>query len=702
MEKNNLQKSKLILKSRAIYIAFAITFVVMMLLFPNEGRFKYDYQKGRPWIYETLTAPIDFPILKTEEELLKERDMVASKIVPYYNYDNNVLPTLLQQFARLSDRYGIPDTVSGVIVTSFKNIYNTGVLPDRTPSDEDSQTEAVNFIVVHKGKETLDLTENQLYDTRKALRQIKSDLISTFHGYNADSLFTAVEMANMIVPNLQYDKSVTDLVHREAIDFISPTKGMIYTGQLIVSNGEVVTAEIEQLLDSYKAEYKLSMGYTGARWQLLLAHAIFVIAFLFLLFIVIFLIDVTILKEINKLAFILFVNTLAFTVTVVVHNFSPEFTLCVPFAVFALYLLAFTKPKIAFPVYSIILLPLMIIEQDGLELYVLNLVAGAVAIIYFTLFNRGWLHFVNAFLIFVAMLIVMIAFKLIEADTLSSISSNLVFYLFLNAILVVGAYPFVYLMEKIFMLVSSSTLKDLSDTNNPLLQELARKAPGTFQHSLQVANLAERAASAIEANSILIKVGALYHDVGKLANPQCFIENEAPGINYHANLSPIESARLIIRHVQDGIDLAKKYHLPQIVTDFISSHHGRSQTIYFYNQYCNSGGDPSKINEFTYNGTLPTSREQVIVMMADAVEASSRTLKDYSPESISRLVEGILSKRLSDSQLIMADISIKEINIVKEIFKKQIGEIYHARIEYPKKEQPEDAMRKVKMDPDME
>ena len=235
--------------------------------------------------------------------------------------------------------------------------------------------------------------------------------------------------------------------------------------------------------------------------------------------------------------------------------------------------------------------------------------------------------------------------------------------------------------------MSYSRLWDLSDTKNKLLKDLQYKAPGTFQHSLQVANLAENAAGKIGADTMLVRVGALYHDIGKMENPMCFIENQAEGFNYHAGLTPEESARAIIRHVDDGLALARKYKLPGNVADFIASHHGRSVTMYFYNVFCNNGGDPAAKEAFTYNGKLPQTKEQVVVMMADAVEAASRTLKDYSEESISALVDRILSARLDDAQLSQADISIKEINIVKGCFKLYLQQIYHARIAYPKRQQ---------------
>ena len=248
--------------------------------------------------------------------------------------------------------------------------------------------------------------------------------------------------------------------------------------------------------------------------------------------------------------------------------------------------------------------------------------------------------------------------------------------------------PFVFLFEKIFGFVSYARLWDLSDTNNKLLQDLQYKAPGTFQHSLQVANLAEHAAHQIGCDAMLVRVGALYHDIGKMENPMCFIENQAEGVNYHAGLAPEESARAIIRHVDDGLALARKGRLPDNVTAFIASHHGRSRTQYFYNVYCNSGGDPADKAAFTYNGKLPRTKEQVVVMMADAVEAASRTLKDYSEESISALVDRILDSKADESQLQEADISLREIGVVKASFKQYLQQIYHARIAYPKRKAP--------------
>lgn len=690
MEKRELLNTKKIMKSKAVYTGLVLAFALMMYLFPNEGRFKYDYQKGRAWLYETLVAPMDFPLLKTQAELTEERNRVTSKVIPYYNYDETVVSRVLHRLSLAAAKKGVSDTIASAIADDLRNVYLKGVMPPNNLADEDDKVafNELELIFLQRSNSSSELLESYFYNIPKAYNFIEEDLNASFPEIKAASLLDALGLREMLEPNLFYDKTTTETLHKNAVDYISPTKGMIYTGQLIVSNGETVTAEIEQVLDSYKAEYLHDMGYSGSRWELFLAHAIFISAILLSLFLAIYLIDISLFKRLNEFYFILFLMVFAFAVTSIVHKASSLYMFFIPYSVFALYMVAFFRPKIIFPIYTLLIMPLLIIDENGMKLFWLNLFAGWIAILSFKFLNRGWLQFMNALMIYIAMLVVEIAFRLIESDGMAGFEITAL-YLFFNALFIVATYPLVYLLEKIFMFVSISTLKDLSDTNSLLLQELAKMAPGTFQHSLQVANLAERAVAAIHGNSILVKVGALYHDVGKMVNPQCFIENEAPGINYHESLTSIESARLIMKHVQDGVELAKKFHLPQMVIDFITSHHGHSQTLYFYNKFCNDGGDPALIDQFTYKGTLPTTCEQVTVMMADAVEAASRSLKDYSKESISDLVENILGRRISESQLAMADISIREINIIKDLFKKQLGEIYHARIAYPKQQKPD-------------
>lgn len=679
MDSLNIQKTKNVLKDKSIYITMVIALVIMVLLYPSEGRFKYEYHKGRPWMYETLVAPMDFPILKSQAELLKEKNEAAELFVPYYVYNNDILLNVMQTADGLNRDSLISNKDLATLKGVLSEIYTAGIIKrDEQLVNNDKN----NYIIVQKDKRAEEVPRASVYNIRQAVEKLQSKIAQIA----ADSITIAgiskIKPESLIQANLIYDQQSTELVHKNATDYISPTKGIVYTGQLIVSEGEIITAYIEQVLDSYKAEYELSMGYSGSNISLVAGHALIILAILFLVFASIYTINIQILREKKRFNFIIFLILLTYIITVVVRDAGPEYLFMVPFAVFALYMMAFFPAKVVLPIYMISLLPLLIIAENGIELYILNLFAGAVTLLSFVYLYRGWLQFLNSLLLLGAMFIVFIAFRLLESGK-PVYDYIYVVYLFLNSMFIVAAYPLVFLLEKIFGLVSVSTLKDLSDTNNTLLQELARKAPGTFQHCLQVANLSERAVNAIHGNARLVKVGAMYHDIGKLVNPQCFIENQAPGIDYHKNLSPQESAQLIIKHVSDGVELAKKFKLPKIITAFITSHHGRGVTGYFYSKYCLDGGDPNNKEPFTYNGTLPTTKEQVVVMMADAVEAASRSLKDYSAESISNLVDKITAARISESQLIEADISLKEINTVKKVFKKHLKEIYHSRIEYP-------------------
>jgi putative nucleotidyltransferase with HDIG domain len=313
-------------------------------------------------------------------------------------------------------------------------------------------------------------------------------------------------------------------------------------------------------------------------------------------------------------------------------------------------------------------------------------VASVVAVFAFKYFNQGWQQFITALIVFFSLLVTYFGFRLIGMA--GDDPYQAVLYMFIGSMLTVAGYPLIYLFEKMFNLLSNSRLRELCDTNNPLLQELEHKAPGTFQHSLQVMNMAYAAARAIDANALLVRAGALYHDIGKMKNPACFIENEnlSPGgSHFHDGLTPKESAVAIINHVSDGVELAEEYKIPDPITEFIRTHHGTSNTGYFYNKYLNEGGDPSDVSCFFYKGRKPQTKEQIILMICDSVEAASRTLKDNSPETFSTFVENIVAGKMNIGQFDEADISLKQLNTVKEVIKGYLSQIYHERVAYPQR-----------------
>ena len=470
------------------------------------------------------------------------------------------------------------------------------------------------------------------------------------------------------------------------MNFVSTTEGVVRAGQVIVSNGEIVTAEIEQLLDSYKAEYDRSVGYGSSRVFMWLGNILLAFFIVLVLFLAICYCNIRIFDQFNKYLYLLMVFSLAALASSTVAKTDPSLFYMMPFTLISLYLLAFFSKRMVFSVYFISLLPMLIFAPDGMELFIMYLVAGSVCIFVFGFFNRGWLQFVTALIVFVVLTVVWSAFRL--ADGVEGLKDyHTILDLGLGALLSVAGYPLIYLFEKVFKLVSNTKLSELCDTNNPLLRKLADKAPGTFQHSLQVMNLADAAARSIDANVLLVRAGALYHDIGKIANPQCFTENETSGIRYHAGLTPKESAQEIIKHVSDGLALAEKNGLPDIINEFILSHHGTTSTGYFLTQYLNDGGNPSDVSEFYYNGIKPSTKEQVILMICDAVEAASRSLKEYSPENISALVDRIVDGKAKEDQLSDADISLREINNLKEVIKSYLMQMYHSRVSYPKRKE---------------
>ncbi len=667
-----------------IYLALAIALAITIFFFPKEGKFKYSYTVGTPWMYETLISPIDFPILKTQQEINAEIAEKATMVLPYFIH-NEAIDEEQLGFLRNAGGVGSSDSEAlQYIVETLYNMYAVGILPDMEEG-------ATGTVMIERNKSVTEVPSGELYTRIKAEEYLRHLVLSNYPLLNYDSLSLAYDFKGHIVPNLIYDQVKTNLLHKEAIDYISPTKGMIYTGQFIVSEGEIVTKDIEQLLNSYKREYEITHGYSESMSGLIAGHFVICLIILVCLTAVVYFTYKEILIKRKQFYYILTLYVLMFLLAVGVRSYGHGNLYLVPCSVFAIYMSIFYKRRYVFPLYTIMILPLLFISDSGVELYILNLVGGIISIISFRYFYRGWSQFLNILFIFLGMSLTYVAFLLSGDGTLSMFNIKDIYKLGLNSVMVVVAYPFAFLFERIFSLLSHFRLIDLADTNNRLLRELSQKAPGTFQHSLMVSNMASEAARKIGADSTLTRVGGLYHDIGKMNNPLCFVENAAVGVNYHKNLSPLESAQQIIRHVDDGVDIAKKNKLPEAVIDFIRTHHAQTVTFYFYAQYCNAGGDPENKEPFQYHGKLPTTKEQVIVLMADAVEAASRSLKDYSSESISALVENIISQRLSDSQLIEADISIKEINLVKAMFKEHLEQVYHGRIAYPKIKNTEEA-----------
>lgn len=667
-----------------VLIPLVVLFLVLTLIFPRTAKFSYDYRKGSPWSHETLLAQFDFPILKTDEQIREEKSRSKSVVIPYYRYRQDIVDNC-RKAAEGIDMGGY-SYLRPLIVASMDGIYSNGVVPDEGVKLDGHSDPSGAVLYIQKDKRAGKKPVSEVFKESEAKNRLLSDIAAKYPRINADSVLRSAGIYDFIVPNLEYDPKTTELVRSESSNQVSTTQGFVSAGQLIVSEGEIVTAEIAQMLDSYKVEYENSMGYGGPRILFWLGNAFIAFALVLLFFLMIYFLNRRLFMDHRKFWYLIFIFIIASVLALIINKFAPRCLYMVPFTLTALYLEAFFKNKVIFPICCVSFLPLLVFAENGVVLFVMFLLASIVAVFTFRFFNQGWQQFIMSGIVFVSILVTYFGFRMI--DMVNDDPYMAVLYMFIGSMLIVAGYPLIYLFERMFNLVSSSRLRELCDTNNKLLRELEHKAPGTFQHSLQVMNMCDAAARAIDANVLLVRAGALYHDIGKMKNPLCFIENESmspKGVHYHEHLSPKESARAIIKHVSDGLELAAENRLPDVIQDFILTHHGTSNTSYFYNKYLNEGGDPNDVSDFFYKGRKPQTKEQIILMICDTLEAASRTLKDNSAATFSVFVENIVASKMKIGQFDQADISIKDLNTVKETLEAYLSQIYHERVVYPQR-----------------
>ncbi len=667
-----------------VLIPLFVLFLFLTLIFPRTAKFSYDYRKGSPWSHETLLAQFDFPILKTDEQIREEKSRSKSVVIPYYRYRQDIVDNC-RKAAEGIDMGGY-SYLRPLIVASMDGIYSNGVVPDEGVKLDGHSDPSGAVLYIQKDKRAGKKPVSEVFKESEAKNRLLSDIAAKYPRINADSVLRSAGIYDFIVPNLEYDPKTTELVRSESSNQVSTTQGFVSAGQLIVSEGEIVTAEIAQMLDSYKVEYENSMGYGGPRILFWLGNAFIAFALVLLFFLMIYFLNRRLFMDHRKFWYLIFIFIIASVLALIINKFAPRCLYMVPFTLTALYLEAFFKNKVIFPICCVSFLPLLVFAENGVVLFVMFLLASIVAVFTFRFFNQGWQQFIMSGIVFVSILVTYFGFRMI--DMVNDDPYMAVLYMFIGSMLIVAGYPLIYLFERMFNLVSSSRLRELCDTNNKLLRELEHKAPGTFQHSLQVMNMCDAAARAIDANVLLVRAGALYHDIGKMKNPLCFIENESmspKGVHYHEHLSPKESARAIIKHVSDGLELAAENRLPDVIQDFILTHHGTSNTSYFYNKYLNEGGDPNDVSDFFYKGRKPQTKEQIILMICDTLEAASRTLKDNSAATFSVFVENIVASKMKIGQFDQADISIKDLNTVKETLKAYLSQIYHERVVYPQR-----------------
>ncbi|MCQ2165142.1 MAG: HDIG domain-containing protein [Bacteroidales bacterium] len=668
------------------YIPYLIIVVFLALMMPKSARFEYDYRKGSPWKYEALVADFDFPLYKTDTQIKEELSNSSSSVIPYYKFSDEVTAGALKAVDAALQHNG--EQLRGTVVSSVRNFYNHGVISDENIKlDRKFGVVSEDLVYIQKEKRAVKYPLSEVYKVSDARQKLKNDIVARFPSANVDSLLRYSGVLDAIVPNLIFDRATTEMAGSGAKGEISPTQGFVSAGTLIVSEGEMVTSEIQQMIDSYKKEYDANMGSESPVLVSLLGDVFLSLIIVLILFLSVFFANPKMFDKKGEHYYILFIFSLASLPAMIMSRIESSYLIfLMPMTIIALYLQAFFRNRMIISVYIVSLIPLLIFVPQGGPLFVMYLLAGLVAIAMFQTFNKGWMQFVTAMAVFLTLTLSYLAFRAIGA--VNGIFGRDVLHLFIGSLLSVAAYPLIYLFEKVFGLLSISRLDELADTNNPLLRELEVKAPGTFQHSLQVMSMADCACRAVNANAHLVRAGALYHDIGKIGNPQCFIENESllmkgDGAKYHTGLTPLQSARHIIRHVTEGLEIADANHLPDALKDFIATHHGTNTVTYFYNIFINEGGDPAREGDFRYPGRKPVSKEQVILMLCDSLEAASRTLKEYTAESFSNFVESIVESKIAAGQLSESNISIKELGLIKVALKSYLAQMYHERVEYP-------------------
>tara|TARA_R110002096_G_scaffold66096_1_gene160957 strand:- start:133 stop:2181 length:2049 start_codon:yes stop_codon:yes gene_type:complete len=663
-------------------LLFICTTFLIVYLFPKSGKFKYNFEKGKPWQSENLYAPFDFAIKKSDAEIASEKAIINNNAVLYFDIDNTIYNKVKQNYETEFPKV-FTDSISK---REFRNIYKVGediiselyiygILTDSYNFSDDKtvalldgrvETQRTIFSNLIEQDDVVSIIDKVLNSNN--LNKYKTDFVSLFF--------------DIIEPNLVYDKSFTDKVLEEEINKISYARGNIEKETLIVAKGEVVEGDKYQKLQSLKSEYESQIWSKSNYNWVIAAYTLLVALALLMLLLFLRKYRISVFENNTKVTFIFFNILLMVFITTLVINYNSKYIYVVPICILPLVFKAFFDARLGLFAHVITVLLLGFVVPNSYEYMFLQIIAGIVTILTVSeLYKRANL-FISVGQITLIYIIAYFAFFVIHEGTIETIEWTVFGLFVLSGLATLFVQPLIYAYEKLFGLVSDVSLLELSDTNTKLLKELSNKAPGTFHHSLNVANLAEASANEIGANAMLVRVGALYHDIGKMANPTYFTENQSTGINPHDELSSKESARIITDHVIEGIEIAKKNNLPDRVIDFIRTHHGTSVVYYFYMQEKKNFDDVDRL-DFSYSGPKPFSKETAILMMCDSIEAASKSLKEPTSTKIDAFVENIIDKQIEEGQFLNANITFKEIQSIKKVLKLKLANIYHLRIEYP-------------------
>ena len=648
---------------------------VVVYLLPRAGSFQYEIQAGKPWQYETLLAPYDFPIQKTKVELEEERTRLKANIPRYFSVNQEVIPSVLNDFDQYVAALPASEASNALFInlrTTIEAMYDIGVV-----SFSETLFEEEVALVNSTRKKTIKLGE--LYADIDVKNTLENQLAEV--GISILSDASMQYLLSLIIPNIAYDEALTTQLRTEAVAGIVPIRGLVTKGTRIIAKGEVVEGEKLKILQSLQLEYESQTWTQSNTAWIILGYTLLVIIPVLLLFVFLWRTRPFVFEN-NKRTTFLCVNILLMVLlTKVVVDVNPLYAYAVPICMLPLLLRTFFDTRIALFSLMIALFLIAFLVPNSFEFMFLQMMAGILASLTVNDLYRRAKLFISVGLIVGLYVVSYIAFTLIHDGNLNQLSYGVLLLFVVNGLALLFAQPLIYIFEKVFGLVSDASLLELSDTNSKLLRELADKAPGTFQHSLQVANIAEAAANAIGANTLLTRVGAFYHDIGKMKNPVFFSENQ-DSYSPHDDLSYKLSAKIIIEHVLHGITLARKAKLPDRVVDFIRTHHGTTTVLFFYQQAKQNNVEVD-IEEFQYPGPKPFSKETAIVMISDGVEAASKSLKEPTAEKIIAFVDKIVQRLMDEKQFLEANITLREIETIKKVLVEKLISSYHLRVAYP-------------------
>jgi putative nucleotidyltransferase with HDIG domain len=653
---------------RKALISFFIASVVILFFIPGGGKFKYEFNQGEVWLYEELNAPFDFPVYKNETELQDEYARIQKQSLNCFILDSLVV---VKQMALLEEKIASDNDRISLLKSSFFSIYDRGIIDASKFSELKDRS-----IAIVRGNTYEEIPVSELFTQNSAYDYIYNAVQKY---YPADNL----NLSRFITPNLIFDETLTSKIKQKNLDAILPTEGMITEGVKIIAHGEQVTPEIFKILSSLKKEYEKNVVVEN-RFMSILGRFFLVFGCMGCIFALLLTFRRTMLAENKCLIFIIILLSVFTVFALQILKLHPNLIYVIPFTIVPIYISSFFYSRPAIYMYFFMILLIGNFVPASFEFVFINSMAGVTAVIGFKRsYERGELFF-TGLLIFLVYVVGYVSLKLLHEGSLSDFTWYVPLLFLINSLLVIILYQFTFLFERLFGFVSISRLVELANTNRKLLRDLMEIAPGTAQHVLQVANIAEAVISDIGGDPLLVRAGAMYHDIGKMKNPAFFVENQASGVSPHDKISPEESAAIIIEHVTYGVELAHKYHLPNAITDFIKTHHGKSPVYFFYMKYMNEHpDDKDAVKKFTYPGPNPSTKEMVVVMMADSCEAASRSLAHPDEAKLNDLVDKIIDRQHADGLYNDSNITLKEINVAKKIIKNKMKNIYHSRIEYP-------------------